>query len=159
MVKKMKDGTGTGLEPHRELMKPFDGVAHLAGLLSYSWRDQAGAIKEHSVRFRVVVQLVYLSSGGPGPVTGRYETMLRPSGHNYLLRLPISQRVDPRTTTRFLVRLGLPRTSQHHFNLQLRTTRGETVESEPIVLDGLLPPAAAEQLKEEASRWKNPPAP
>ncbi|MEY2563999.1 MAG: hypothetical protein QOH88_2192 [Verrucomicrobiota bacterium] len=152
--KKNEDG-----EPDEALMKPFSSNAYLAGVLSYSWRDQSGSLKASSVRFRVTVPLWVGPQGGPSAISGRYEAMLRADGRDYTVRIPVSHQVNPATTTRLLVRLGVPKTSRHRFNLQLRTTRGETVESGPVALDGLLPPAAAEQLKREAAAQKNPPPP
>lgn len=146
-------------EPDEELMKPFSATAYLAGVLSYSWRGQGGSLESHSVRFRVGVPLWVGPLGGGAAVAGRYEAMLRADGRDYAVPIPVSHRVDPGTTTRLLVRLGIPRTSRHRFNLQLRTTRGETVESGTIALDGLLPPTAAKQLEAEAAARKNPPSP
>lgn len=146
-------------EPDPELTKPFSEVAYLAGVLAYSWKTASGSMQSHTVRFRVKVPLWVGPLGGPAPISGHYEAMLRADGKDYAVRIPVSQQVDPGTTKRLLVRLGVPRTSRHHFTLQLRTTRGETVESQAIVLDGLLPPAAAKQLEQESSARKKPPVP
>lgn len=150
------EGVRADAQPDDALMKPFSGTAYLAGVLSYSWRSASGSVESRSVRFRVNLPLAYGPVGGPSSVSGRYEAMLRAEGREYSLRIPVSHQVDPGTTARFLVRLGVPRTSRHHCNLQLRTTRGETIESAPIVLEALLPPSAAEQLKKDAAPEKRP---
>jgi hypothetical protein len=85
--------------------------------------------------------------------------MLRSDARDYSLSVPVSQQIEPASSKRFLVRLGAPRTSRHQFNLQLRTSRGETVESDTVALSALVPPAVAEQLKQEAATRQKRPLP
>ena len=101
--------------PDENLMKPFSGLAYVAGSLSYSWHGQNGSTESNTVRFRVNVPLSYGPLGGPEPVAGRYEAMLRSDARDYSISVPVSHQIDPATSKRFLVRLGAPRTSRHPF--------------------------------------------
>ncbi len=144
---------------------PFtDGVGRVIGSLTYTWNDAAGKAQTKTLGFQADVLLVPPDGlGAPGPVTGRYETMLRTEGENYTLAVPISQPVRKGDVDHFLLRLGLPASSRHRLRVRLRATDGSYVESGPIALAGLLPRHAAADLQkgpgdeEEAPDAASPP--
>ncbi len=131
---------------------PFTGgEGRVAGVLTYAWKDAAGQDQSKTVRFQADVLILPPEGlGAAGPVTGRYETMLRTQGDNYTLRVPVSQPVRKGEVDRFLLRLGLPASSRHQFRVRLRSTDGGFVESGPISLAGLLPRNAAAELQRQA---------
>jgi hypothetical protein len=80
-------------------------------------------------------------------ISGKYEAMLRRDGENYVVRLPISQHVARGGVSRFVIRLGVPCTSTHRFSFELKTTGNDSIVSEPITLNALLPRRAVEALR------------
>jgi hypothetical protein len=146
------DDAMTKIDP--KLAGPFEKTCWLHGRMTLTWKDGT-EVRTQAVTFRTDI-LIFPPDGlgAVGPVSGRYEAMLRDSGVNYELPLDISRDVKAGGIDRFIVTLGIPRTSKHELTLQLKTDTGETLTSMPISIQGLLPRTTASEL--EAPKSENP---
>lgn len=118
-----------------------------SGRLIYTWLDELGQTQTQNLPFESKILLVPPEGlGAPAPVSGEYQTMLRPSGANYTLTVPITQAVKKGEVSRFLLTLGIPATSRHEMVLQLRTTDGKLTIPAPLNVHGFLPRSAVGSL-------------
>jgi len=121
------------------------------GRLTLTWKD-GGEVRTQTLTFQTDI-LIFPPDGlgAAGPVCGKYETMLRESGENYELPIDVSRIVKAGGVDRFVLTLGLPRTTLHELTLELKTTEGETLSSGPVAIEGLLPRSSAMMLEQGAS--------
>lgn len=139
----------SALDP--KLAGPFRKACFIHGRMTLTWKD-GGEVKTRTFPFHSDILMFPPDGlGAPGPVAGKYEAMLRESGENYELPIDVSRIVKAGGVDRFVVTLGLPRTSKHELTLELHTTEGETLSTGPVAIEGLLPRTAADMLTEGAS--------
>lgn len=123
--------------------------APLSGVITYSWRNAKGQIEQRRNPFFCRILLDPPEYGANGPMTGKYEAMLRSQGRNYEVAVPISQSVPKNGVTRFALRIGAPSSSNHLLALKLQSTGGETLDSEQISFKVLLPRSSAKAARAE----------
>lgn len=129
----------------------FEKTCWAHGRMTLTWKD-GGEARTQTLAFQTDI-LIFPPDGlgAAGPVMGKYETMLRESGENYELPVNISRIVKAGGVDRFVLTLGLPRTTRHELTLVLKTTEGETLTSGPVSIEGLLPRSCAMMLEQGAS--------
>ena len=134
-----------------KLAGKFEKSCWAHGRMTLTWKD-GGEVRTQTITFQTDI-LIFPPDGlgAAGPVSGKYEAMLRESGENYELPIDISRMVKAGGIDRFVVTLGLPRTSRHELSLELRTTAGETLSSGPVFIEGLLPRLSAMNLGQGSS--------
>jgi hypothetical protein len=121
----------------------------LSGVITYSWRDGKGQMRQRRNPLFCEILLELPEYGAPGPIAGKYEAMLRSKGRDYEVTVPISQSVPKGGVTRFALRVGAPQSSFHDMKLKLQSTTGEIIESEQFKLTVLLPRSCAVQARVE----------
>ena len=143
-------GSMSALDP--KLAGPFQKSCWIHGRMTLAWNDGAET-RSKTLPFRVPI-LIFPPDGlgAPGPVTGRYEAMLREAGENYQLPVNVSRVVKAGGIDRFVITLGIPRTSKHELSLELKTTAGETLTSGPVSIEGLLPRSTVWMLEQAKSQ-------
>lgn len=147
----------TKLSP--SLAGKFEKTCWVHGRMTLTWKDGT-EVRTRTLPFRADI-LIFPPDGlgAPSPVNGRFEAMLRESGENYELPVDLSRIVKAGATDRFVITLGIPRTSKHELTLELKTTNGETLSSGPVSIEGLLPLSAAyllEESKTEPAKSEEP---
>lgn len=134
-----------------KLAGKFEESCWVHGRMSLEWKDGA-EVRKQVVAFRCKIMLFPPDGlGAVGPVAGKYEAMLRESGETYELPVDVSRIVKPGGVDRFMLTLGIPRTSKHELTVELKTTDGASVISGPISIEGLLPRSSADALEQPKS--------
>jgi hypothetical protein len=103
-----------------------DGIAWVAGILRYSFRDASGKVIGEGIPFLVSVQLkdgTHL--GMPLGPSFSYDASLRSDGRDYVVSVPISQSLKPGEADRFLVRVSVDKSSIHDLSIILRYNNKE----------------------------------
>ncbi|MEO5917838.1 MAG: hypothetical protein ABIS50_26635 [Luteolibacter sp.] len=134
-----------------KLAGKFEESCWVHGRMALEWKD-GEEVRKQVVTFRCKIMLFPPDGlGAVGPVAGKYEAMLRESGENYELPIDVSRVVKPSAVDRFVITLGIPRTSKHELSIELKTTEGETLTSGPVSIQGLLPRSSASELGQTSS--------
>lgn len=134
-----------------KLAGKFEKSCWAHGRMTLGWKD-GGETRTQTVAFQTDI-LIFPPDGlgAAGPVMGKYEAMLRESGENYELPVNLSRIVKAGGVDRFVITLGLPRTTRHELTLELKTTAGEILSSGPVSIEGLLPRSSALMLEQGVS--------
>jgi len=121
-----------------------------SGKISYQWTDAARTAHLRKIPFWTEVLVSPPDGLGiPGPIVGEYDAMLKSVGDNYHVILPISNPVKSGDVTRFLIRIGMPRSSNHELQVRFETVDGGHVDSLPISIEGLLTKSAVKTLRSQ----------
>jgi hypothetical protein len=129
---------------------PFkDGSAEVVGEMRYQAAQPGGGRQPRAVKFQATVYLVNEHRVGvPAPPRYDYEARLEVEGRNYTVRVPIDVTVPARGRKMFGVRVGVDKSSQHEFTLQLESTRpSDTVAGPSVDLTVLIPRRGAQYVK------------
>jgi hypothetical protein len=125
-----------------------EGWVRAEGVIYFTGMTFEGVRKNHSVKFSVLVSLKdEFLVGAPIPPTFQYNAELRLSGQDYVVDVPISHYLKPGEVDRFNIRVGVLQSSRHTFRLRLSYNNDQSVLSEPIQLDVLLPQGMARLLR------------
>lgn len=127
------------------IFKAMDAMVF--GEIKYQHNDVYGKNKRDTIKFYTLVSLVEPGAGAPVLPSYNYGLMLKTDEENYKLDLPVSQALHPLDIDRFVINLGMPKSSLHKFKLKLFYNDSFFVESKLIHLHGFLPKSQINRLK------------
>jgi len=87
------------------------------------------------------------SAGGVGrplPPSAAYAVKLEVEGKNYTRTVELSHSLQPEEADRFLVHVGVARSSRHRFRVHLALSSGERVSSEFVEVEAFMPRSMVE---------------
>jgi len=112
--------------------------------MAYAWRSSEGELREHRVRFHNVVWLYEEYGSGRGLYPSEhYDVELEADGTNYSKTVPISQVLKHEEADRFLMRVAVPRSSEHTFRIEFRCNGKQSLTTEPIHMRVFVPQSDA----------------
>jgi hypothetical protein len=82
----------------------------------------------------------------PRPPSYDYEARFRVTGTNYTETVPINKTIEPGSQELISIRLGVPKSSVHDFEVSLRSADAR-VDSGPIHLEMFIPRSGAEYIQ------------
>lgn len=127
------------------------GGAILSGQMRYKKKNVDGSVGEHLLSFTTVVWLFNEYSGGaPRPPSYEYGTKFEVEGKDYERRMNISHEIKPGETDRFLIKIGMEKSSVHAFHMKL-LYNNRTIETEYVRLTAFVPRSGARHLESSAS--------
>jgi hypothetical protein len=138
---KIVEMSGRQYERRRaEACGPFrNGVADVAGEISYSWNDGTRTWRKTLPFFTTVVLYPRGRKGKPKPPSASYSVMLLVEGKDYVRAVPVSHVIEPGKAERILMHVGVARSSEHRFVVDLELSSGVPIRSREISLEVALP--------------------
>jgi hypothetical protein len=153
----VRDGAGNDMEmtwqqyaqKRSAHLGPFvQGAALVSGELEFSGRTIGGSIEQHKVKFSTVVWLFNeYRAGVPAPPSYQYATKFEVEGSNYERRVPISHVLKPQEADRFVIEIGMDKSSRHEFRLKLLYNNDRATESQELVMTTFVPRSGIVYLK------------
>ena len=123
------------------------GGARLVGQLRYKATTADGRTEPHAVKFSVEVWLYNeFRVGVPRPPSYDYEAKFQVTGTNYTETVPINKTIGPGAQERISIRLGVPKSSLHDFDVSLRSADAR-IDSVPIHLEMFIPRSGADYIQ------------
>lgn len=130
--------------PPSEFGKFKSGGALIYGEMTYAWRTGEAELREHRVRFHNVVWLYEEYGSGTGLYPSEhYDVELEADGNDYSKTVPVSQVLKHEEADRFLIRVAVPRSSEHIFRIEFRCNGKQTLTTEPVHLRVFVPQSDA----------------
>lgn len=135
--------TLTGAEYEQRLAQacgPFPrGIVAVLAEFTYSWRDGDRLTQQRLHVFTEVVLFARNLTGRPLPPSGTYAAKLEVEAQNYTRRIPLSHSLEPSEADRFLITLGVDRSSFHRLELSFPLSSGDTLRSGDISIEAVVP--------------------
>jgi len=95
-----------------------DPPVQMSGRLHYQYETRLGTAENRTVNFDIIRHRPKVG-GGPSPVTGEYDAVLRITDKNYKVLLPVVHTIKPGETERIRLRLAAQQSSLHTFTANL----------------------------------------
>jgi TIR domain-containing protein len=141
-------------EARKAFFGPFqNGAALLSGQFEYNTQTVDGESEARSVKFWTVVWIYNENRKGvPRPPGYEYATKFRVEGKDYERQVSISQELKAGETDRFLVKIGIDKSSRHRFRARLLFNNGREILSPSVELHGFAPRSGIEYVRDKKTR-------
>lgn len=133
-------------EAARALREQFGNRAYITGELRYLGMTLDGTMTEAVAQFSTSAEVTHEGCGGGLPITSEYEApMLRVSGRDYSVVVPVAHVLRPGEGDRFTIQVAAERSSAHEFRVRLQYNGTEATYSRWAQLHLVVPRSIAKQ--------------
>jgi hypothetical protein len=129
-----------------------DGGAIVYGFLDFVGPNIEGRAERSSVRFSTIIWLYNKYAFAEWvPPTYKYHVKLSIDEKHYEKSVQVSQSLKPGDSDRFIIRVGVDKSSLHKFRLKAVYNNGAILISPPIVLRVFVPRSGARDMEEQTA--------
>lgn len=106
----------------------FDNLVKVSGVLEFEGFQMDKQIKKYNINFQTHVFLYNMFlPGALLPPSYGYETKFEVEGNNYYRQVPISHVLQPGEADRFVITIGMDKSSRHIFKIRILYNNDETI--------------------------------